>query len=239
MIISTHHFGGLQRGVVMAGLADNWRTQQMYEFGEAARLAKVSTTTVRNWFLGNAQRESPPLFSEGPAASSMISFLQLIETVVAAQFRNSDRVPYRNVHAAYRYARESLSVEFPFAHLQLEPLGGHIIARLDGEQVGDSLQTLDAPEQWSLPGLVLEVIRQIEYEGQYAARWFPAGKDSPIVIDPRIGSGIPTVKGRGVSVNTVFRRWRAGHKINFIAQDLELETDVVETVLQYGDRIAA
>lgn len=223
----------------MTGISDRWRTQPMYDFREAARLAGVSTSTIRNWFLGNAARQTPPLFPEGPADDSMISYLQLMETVVAARFRNSERVPYRNVHAAYRNAREILGVEFPFAHFNMEPLGVHIIARLEGEEVGQSLQALDSPVQWSLPGLVLEIIYQIDYEGDFAAKWFPAGKEYPIVIDPRVSSGIPTIDGRGVSVDAILRRWRAGLKMDFIAQDLALEVDDVETVLQYGDRIAA
>jgi len=223
----------------MAGVAEKWRAQPMYSFGEAARLANVSTSTVRNWFLGNAARQTPPLFPGGADENLMLSYLQLIETVVAARFRNLDNVRYRNVHAAYRNAREILGIEYPFAHANLEALGGHIIALLEGEETGKSLQALDSPTQWSLPGLVLEVIHQFEYEDEFASRWFPLGKACPIVIDPRIGSGNPTVEGRGVSVNTIFKRWRAGLKIDFIARDLALEADDVETVLQYGDRIAA
>ena len=148
----------------------------------------------------------------------MLSYLQLIETVVAARFRNLDNVRYRNVHAAYRNAKEILGIDYPFAHANLEALGGHIIALLEGEETGNSLQALDSPTQWSLPGLVLQVIHQFEYEDEFAARWFPLGRAYPIVIDPRIGSGNPTVEGRGVSVNTIFKRWRAGLKIDFIAQ---------------------
>lgn len=226
----------------MANLADKWRTQPMYSFEEAARLASVSTTTVKNWFLGYTTRDArevPPLFPDGVGQGSMISFLQLIETVVAVQFRNADTVRYRDVHAAYRNAREIFGVEYPFAHLNLEALGGHIIARMEGEDTGKSLQALDSHEQWSLPGLIIEIIHQIEYEGGLAAKWFPVGKERPIIIDPRVSSGIPTIIGRGVTVQTIRKRWKAGHKINFIAEDLALEADVVETVLQYGDRVAA
>ena len=223
----------------MASVAEKWRAQPMYSFGQAARLADVSTSTVRNWFLGNTVRQTPPLFPGGVDENSMLSYLQLIETVVAARFRNLDNVRYRNVHAAYRNAKEILGIDYPFAHANLEALGGHIIALLEGEETGNSLQALDSPTQWSLPGLVLQVIHQFEYEDEFAARWFPLGRAYPIVIDPRIGSGNPTVEGRGVSVNTIFKRWRAGLKMDFIAQDLALEVDAVETVLQYGDRIAA
>ena len=219
-----------------------WRRQPMYTFQEAASLASLKTQTVRNWFLGRKSGGTvvvSPLFPDGASQGSMISFLQLIETVVAAQFRKLDNVRYRNVHSAYRYARENFEVEYPFAHLNLEALGGHIIARLESEQIGDSLQALDSPAQWSLPGLVLEVIRKIDYEDDLAARWFPEGREYPIVVDPRVSSGVPTVEGRGVTVSTIFNRWRAGLKMDFIARDLALEVADVETVLQYGDRIAA
>ena len=223
----------------MTSLSEKWRTQPMYTFGEAARLAGVSTSTVRNWFLGNPARETLPLFPEGATDDLMISFLQLVETVVAARFRNQENVRYRNVHAAYLNAKEILEEEYPFAHLRLEALGGHIIARLEGEEVGQSLQALDSPTLWSLPGLVLEVIHQIDYENDLAARLFPVGREYPVVVDPRINSGVPTVEGSGVSVSTIFKRWRSGLKIDFIARDLALEADDVETVLQYGDKIAA
>lgn len=226
----------------MENLTEMWRRQPMYTFSEAATLANLTTQTVRNWFLGRKSGGVvvvSPLFPDGASQDSMISFLQLIETVVAAQFRKLDNVHYRNVHSAYRYAREKFDVEYPFAHLNLEALGGHIIARLEGERIGDSLQALDSPAQWSLPGLIIETIRQIEYENDLAGKWFPAGKDSPIVIDPRVSSGIPTIVGTGVTVQTIRKRRQAGQESDFIAQDLSLEVADVETVLQYGDRIAA
>ena len=44
--------------------------------------------TVRNWFLGNPSEALPnPLFPDEAHEGSMISFLLLIETVVAARFR--------------------------------------------------------------------------------------------------------------------------------------------------------
>ena len=226
----------------MKNPTEMWRRQPMYTFQEAARLSGVSTSTVRNWFLGYKRRdetEMPPLFPDGCSEDSMLSYLQLMETVVAARFRNLDNIRYRDVHAAHRNAREILGIQHPFAHANLESLGGHIIARLEGEETGESLQALDSPGLWSLPGLVLEVIHQIEYKDEFAAKWFPLGKDCPIVVDPHISSGVPTVEGRGVTVNTIFKRWRAGLKMDFIARDLSLEVADVETVLQYGDRIAA
>lgn len=43
---------------------DGWRTESMYTFGEAAHLADVSTTTVKNWLFGYTVRgrEVPPYY---------------------------------------------------------------------------------------------------------------------------------------------------------------------------------
>ena len=208
----------------MANTAEKWRTQPMYTFGEAARLANLSPTTVKNWFVGyttRTEKKVQPLFSYGAGQNSMISFLQLIETAIAAQLRNSDDARWRNIRQAYWNAREGFRVEYPFAHVKLITLGEYSIAPID------------------LPTHVVETIHQIEYEDDLAARWYPAGKKCPIVIDPRFGSGVPTIIGRGVTVQAIRKRWKAGQDIDFIARDLALKSEVVESVLQYGDRVAA
>ena len=70
---------------------DMWRTQPMYSFAEAAHLADVSSSTVRNWLLGytGKGREIRPLFSSPTDNGPRVSFLQLIELVVAAKFRKA------------------------------------------------------------------------------------------------------------------------------------------------------
>ena len=100
-------------------------------FSEAAHLAHGSTTTVINWLRGytvkdggTAVRDVPPLFE--PTGGALVSCLQLIEIVVAARFRRVGRgVSFRTVRGAYENAR--WGVEYPFAHLKLEAMGGHIV----------------------------------------------------------------------------------------------------------------
>ena len=100
---------------------------------------------------------------------------------------------------------------------------------------------MDEPHQWTLPGLVQEVIEnQLYYEQDLAARWYPAGKMVPIVVDPQFSSGAPTIPGRGVTVGTIYRRWKDGDlSMDFIAQDFQLERDQVEYACKYAEQIAA
>ncbi len=222
---------------------NGWRTESMYSFSEAAHLADVSTTTVKNWLFGYSVRgrDVPPLFPSSDAA--MVSFLQMIEIMVAGRFRKSavggKSVPFRAVRDAYLNARESSGIEYPFAHLRLEALGGHIVHFLrEGGSIA-SYQTLDTPEQWTMPGLLRETIDQIDYQHELASRWFPIGRSVPIVVDPRLSTGLPVIEGRGVTVQAIRNRFMAGLRIDFIAEDFAMDPELVETALRYGEKVAA
>lgn len=217
------------------------RTEPMYSFTEAAHLADVSTGTVRNWLFGYSVRDKEvgPLFSTPPDQGPMVSFLQLIEIVVAGKFRKAEHVSFQGVRKAYENARTEYNLDFPFAHLKLEAIGGHIVHRLHADRPGTSLQALDEPQQWTLPGLILDMISQLDYDYDLAARWYPVGKEVPIIVDPKMSSGIPTVLGRGVTVGALRKRWKSGLRIEFIAEDFGLEPSLVEQVLQYAEQVAA
>ena len=226
--------------------ANGWRTQSMYSFSEAAHLADVSTTTVKNWLFGYTVkgREVPPLFPSDNG--DMVSFLQMIEIMVAGRFRKSASrgrsVQFRAVRDAHMNARQTSGIEYPFAHMKLEALGGHIVHFLKKGSSAGSFQALDALEQWSLPGLLRETMDQIDYDHDHelAIRWFPIGKKVPIVVDPRLSAGLPVIEGRGVTVQAIHNRFfRTGLDIDFIAKDFEVGTDLVETAIRYGERVAA
>ena len=220
---------------------NGWRTQSLYSFGEASRLAEVSPRTIRNWLFGNIgpDRLTPPLFPSRADQGPMVSFIQLIEIVVAAQFRKAAKVPFNRVRSAYENAQKQYDIRYPFAHLQLEAIGGHIIGGLRSERPGASVQALDEPAQWTLPGLILDTIHQLEYDEDLAARWYPVGKEHLIVVDPRVSAGMPTILERGVTIQAIQKRWKVGHSISFIAEDFDLAADDVEIVLRYADRVAA
>lgn len=214
---------------------DGSRTTPLYTVAEAAHLAHVSPTTVRNWLYGTENSEA--LFP--PSRTPMVSFLQLIEIVVAANFRKSERVSLDRIRKAHINACEELNLQYPFAYEQLEVVGGHIVRILHTQSTAASYQAMDEPSQWTLPGLVAGVKRQIKYEHELAAQWYPAGIEVPIVIDPRITSGLPTISGRGVTVHIIRKRFLAGQDIEFIARDFDVDKDVVEDAVRYGELIAA
>jgi len=217
---------------------NGWRTQPMYSFTEVAHLAHVSVSTVRNWLLGytTTKGKVPPLFKGHPEEEKACSFLQLIEIVVAAKFRKAEHESYKTVRIAYDNARKMFNLDYPFAHMELKAIGGHIVHIM--RVPGASLQAIDQPEQFTIPDLVQETLEQLEYEYELATRWWPVGKKIPIVVDPQISAGLPVVQGRGITVDAIHKRFKANQKMEFIARDFDIEFEVVEEVIRYAEKVA-
>ncbi len=236
----------------LPGHGDGWRTQPMYTIGEAGRLAHVAPITVRRWLHGYAPDRRfpdwrrPPVFGPKDTTTSLVSFLQLVEIVVASDFRKISHLKLDVIRDAHANLRVESGREYPFAHAELESAGHHVVRWLKEQKLA---QSVDRLQQFSLPGLLEERTRKVveqrlselEFKHQLAARWYPIGKEIPIVVDPLYAAGLPTIDGRGVTVGAIYRRWKADPKdnISFIADDLQLDAQLVERVLKYADKIAA
>jgi uncharacterized protein (DUF433 family) len=218
-----------------------WRTQPMYSYREVSHLSGVSASTVRNWLHGYSTEQGeikPPLFAGHLEDVKTCSFLQLIEIVVAARFRKAERLPFQTVRHAYDNARRLFNLEYPFAHMRLKAIGGHIVHIMHVPDV--SYQAIDSPEQYTLPDLVQQILTdQLDFHEELASRWYPIGKNIPIVVDPRISAGLPVIKDRGVTLDTIYNRFKANQAIESIERDFEFEAGIVENVIRFREKVAA
>jgi uncharacterized protein (DUF433 family) len=219
---------------------NGWRTRPEYTITQAAKLAGTSSATVRRWLRGYYEGENlrmRPVFGDKQTkqeASVEISFLQLAEIVVVSRFRHR-YVKLERLRRAHRYARDALHIDYPFAWLRLKTDGAHVLSEFQEQEPGEKLVSLDLFGQLTLPGDVLRTLELFDYEEEFAARWFPIGRNVPIVIDPRYGAGKPTIPERRLTVETIYKRWKAGQTIKFIASDFKLLPSLVETTLQYAE----
>jgi uncharacterized protein (DUF433 family) len=216
---------------------NGWRTQPMYSFKEVARLSGISVSTVRNWLFGytSEDQQVAPLLKASPD-TTCCSFLNLVEVMVAARFRKAEGTKYEIVKRTYENAQKLFSLEYPFASdLRLKSIGGHIVHIIKEK---GSYQAIDTPEQYTLPNLVIEMMEQLEFELELASKWYPVGKKIPIVVDPYIYSGVPTIKGRSITVENIEKRFYSGRQSwEFIANDLELDVNVVQEVIRFAPRV--
>jgi uncharacterized protein (DUF433 family) len=227
------------------GLHDPFRTAPAYSISEAARYAGTTPATVRRWIKGydSAMGHMEPVFEDKDSADGStprLSFLDLAEIIVAVKFTQLggklDKVRFARGRAHQKWP----ALQYPFASLRMKAIGGELLHVVDEEYGGMALAlSIGGPhgDQYVLPNLVAEALDLFEFdkETELAIRWFPAGRDSAVVVDPRFAGGRPTIKGRGVTVDSIFRRWtKGGEKQRAIADDLELSVDEVEDALRFA-----
>ena len=77
-----------------------------------------------------------------------------------------------------------------------------------------------------------ELLPEFDYENDdLATRWFVRGKNHPVLIDPRISFGAPTV--RGVPTWAIKGRREAGETIDEIVDEFGLAPDEVHAALAF------
>ena len=82
--------------------------------------------------------------------------------------------------------------------------------------------------------LVEQELSQFDYnpDDHFASRWYRYGREVPVVVDPHVAGGRPTIEGSNVSVDVIRKRWKAGERVAYIAHDFQLRRADVEAVLQ-------
>jgi uncharacterized protein (DUF433 family) len=222
---------------------DAFRTGKAYTAAEAARLAGTSPATIHRWLKGYDQpghQMATVLGSHEPMPQGQVlrvSFLDLIEIVVVARFRQGSAehqpVKLERLRRAHAYARHVLGIPYPFASLDMREAGGHLMHEFQQRDPGPGTLALDLGGQWVLPLLVREEVEEnIDFNGHFAERWFPKGRAIPLVVDPRVAAGRMVVSGFGVTINTLHKRWQSGDPIRLLAADYGIDSAVVEEVLQ-------
>ena len=216
---------------------DRLRLTKLYRPEEAARIAETSSANVRRWLHGytHVERKMEPVFGEPVVGSAIVSFLQLCELSVVAAFR-SEGVTLKVLRRAHQYARDKFELEYPFASLELKKHGSHVLHEFEKELGKEKGLVLDQKGQITLPGMVKARALQFDFDplDTFAYRWFLYGRDVPVVIDPRFGSGLPTIEGRNLKTDTLVGRHKSGQNLASIADDFQLPLGDIKKVLEHA-----
>jgi uncharacterized protein (DUF433 family) len=225
------------------GGGDRFRFGKAYTIRQAARLADVAPASVRRWLnvYDLPERSAAPMngYHSGAIDVPSVSFLELIEIVVVARFRRGRRsVKLDRLHRAHTFARERFGLPYPFASLSLRESGGSVLHEFDRADPHGPALALDLGGRWAMPGFVTRVLDSLDFSeaDRMAERWFPAGRETPIVLDPRRGAGRLTVLGTGVTIETIYRRFMAGESIELLADDYDLGAAAIQEAIRYADR---
>lgn len=201
--------------------SDLWRSRlnlPNYEVREAAGYAHIHANTVWRWHKDTtlAARE----------AGSKLSYLQLIELAVAAACRQAG-MKLADIRVARAFYAASYKTPHPFATLKLKTDGVDLALDAGAGQ----LVIGNKGGQLAWKDFIGERFKEFDYEDGLATRWHVGGKQSPVVIDPRVRFGAPHVAG--VPTWLLRERWEAGEPMDEITDDLNLKPPQVAAALQF------
>lgn len=233
------------RGVMAATLTemarrDGWKNHRLYlpayRFSEAARLVGTTAQTITRWYRGYdapGHRMRPVL---PPAGTGLLSYLQLVEVALVADIRRLG-VPLERLRLAHEYCRKTFSREFPFAELSFKTDGVHVLCAFGehaaGKSLTDALIATDSGGQLVWREAVKERLDQFDYEEGLALRWHPRGRDSVIIVDPRVAFGAPMIGESGVPTSIVRERFDAGEDLDEIEEDFGVSREELVEALRF------
>ncbi len=198
-----------------------------YKVSDAARYSGTSPQSVANWHY----RGKPVL--PGRKRRQPLNYLQLVEVAFVAFFRNQN-IPMLRIRNAIKYLAQNFGKENPLVEYEFKTEGMHILMEYNKFDPDINLEKLIAADRfgqlaWS--ELLEGKFAEFDYEYELALRWHPAGRESLVLIDPRIAFGAPMVCG--MPTWTLRGRYKAGETFSEIVNEFDLSGQAVRDGLHF------
>jgi uncharacterized protein (DUF433 family) len=211
-----------------------------YTYAEADHLAGVPRGTARRWLAGYGyrggagQRITMPPITPRAHDSNAVSFLDLVEIVAIGGLKQAG-FSTRAIRQIVHNCQEILGIARPLTSLRFK-VGGRDVFVDQGDVLLD-VGRRKRMQAWN--EVLAPYLDNLDYTHSLASRWWPLGRNVPIVVDPEYGHGLPVVQGSGVRTEIIRERMEAGDLIEQIASDFNLDPMEVERALQFELKRAA
>ena len=203
----------------------------IYDVVEVARLVGRSPDEVARWGVSTHDRDAL-LF---PRERRLLSFYDLVTAFVVAALRRRG-VPLPKVRDARHMLAGHFGVDWPLAHqpvLDGLATSGSDVYVLLGDWIDAS-----RGGQPAIPEVVGPLLQLLDFDAEgMASLWRPVPQ---VVVNPSVQAGAPCVKGTRIATRFLAELADTGESIEDIADDYDLDVDVVRAALDFErDPVAA
>ncbi len=225
----------------MSGQIPERLVARLYGYADADRIAGVSRGTAKRWLAGYTYRRPdgtkaslPPITPGRPSPGDGVSFTDLVELVAIGGFkRHGFTVP--TIRKIVENCQAEFGDPYPLSSHRFK-LGGRDVFVSEGSVLRDVLHRRGRAAWDEILGPFLETL---DYRDSYAYRWWPLGRNKPVVVDPSYGFGLPVIVGSGVRTEIIRERVEAGDSNEQIAYDFNVQPDEIESAIQFELQRAA
>ncbi len=204
----------------------------VYDEALAALVLGVPVSTLHWWLEGGIRRgrRYEPVLRPHPTGSKSVTWGEFVEARYLVGYRRDLRVQLSSLRAFIGKLRDDLGVTYPLAHA-LPWVGPDrrllVTAQQDAGLPGELWACYEPPTGVALLTHPAEsFLERVEFDDEedgVVVRLHPAGRESPVVIDPEVRFGSPTVNG--IPTEGLAELVRAGDSIEVVAADFDLPLD--------------
>jgi uncharacterized protein (DUF433 family) len=210
-----------------------------YGVADAARFIDVPPATLRSWVAGRTPRPQAggapfePLITPADPGRRRLSFYNLVEAHVLRALRTRHDVPMKHVRPAIAYAERELGIQRLLLSKEMQTAGGDIFLERFGQLVN-----LSKSGQLAVKELLAAQLERVERDSSaIPIRLYPLvpgeKKDPPVVIDPRVAFGRPTVVESGIQTSVLVQRIDAGESIADLVADYGLSEERIVAAIVF------
>lgn len=222
-----------------------WDTP-LYSLAEAGRIIRQSPSTLNKWASGypyrtvhSGVRQQQPLITRYQAVGGkVLPFSGLAEAFVLTRLKEAG-VPMKRIRPAVEeLKREMGSMEHVLLSERLKTDGARVIFEYLVDENPDfapvdTLTTVGSTpdRQIMFREALVGQLESITYTSGLLERITLPFYGVPVTISPSINAGRPTISGRGVRVDVLVERARAGEQAVDLAEDFDIPIGDVERLL--------
>lgn len=209
----------------------------VYSQSEIAQIIRATPSTVQRWTTGyvDARGRTAPLVSGVQRGRGYtVPFIGLAEAFVLNAFRKAG-LPMQRIRPAVEVIKREMGLDFALANNRLVTDGAEILYRSDDEF--DKRLIVVRHGQAVFNEVVEDYLMNIDFgsQGYATALRLPQYAGLNVTVRPGINGGQPTLARRGIAVDDVLGRVRAGETPGMVADDYGITHDDV----MYLNRLAA
>lgn len=220
--------------------AASW-SQGAYLIPDAARILRLPPPLLRSWLNGRPTQDeryfpAGEFQTEGKGADRHFGFHALIELFTIAQLRKRG-IPMSTVRLARAELMERFETPHPFAIEGLMTSGRSLLKSLNDE----ILLELGTRGQTAFSKVLEPFCASLEFDraSSLANRYFPLGRDQPVVVDPRHAFGRPVVVGTNITTQAIMSLLRGGETAENIAESYQIDLEAVLAAKAFEQHKAA
>ncbi|MEW6153628.1 MAG: DUF433 domain-containing protein [Actinomycetota bacterium] len=213
----------------------------VYGVSEAAGLLGLRADRARAWLDGYERQgfRYPPVIRTEPTGEDVVTWGEFVELGYLREYRRKG-VPLQRLRPVIDELRREFATPYPLATAKPYVLGKELVLELQEKNgIPPAIAiVIRSGQQILLAQDAQRFFKKVEFDPPGRGdvrRLHPAGLASPVVIDPLVRFGRPSVQG--VATERLWELFDAGESIEEIADGYEMPTEQIAAAVAYEEQL--